>query len=53
MNQCSRVACQWQEDFRLKTLPDEVYDELPDLGLLAVGWNLVSNYKTLRQLLRS
>ena len=29
-----------QEDFRLRELPDEVY-ELPELGLLAVGWNLV------------
>merc|ERR1711927_125303 len=29
------------EDFRLRDLPDEVYEDLPDLGLLAMGWNLM------------
>merc|ERR1711934_176169 len=31
------------EDFRLREMPDEVYATLPDLGLLAVGWNLLTS----------
>ena len=34
----------FQEDFRLRDLPDEVYEDLPDLGLLAMGWNLVPQH---------
>merc|ERR1711998_499474 len=30
------------EDFRLRELPEEAYEQLPELGLLAIGWNLMT-----------
>merc|ERR1711975_197088 len=31
------------EDFRMRELPEEVFDELKDISLLAVGWNLMTS----------